>query len=102
MIHGKERFRIGTRRQKCESTGYTQFVSLHGLAAEHLLAYGPGAVGFGVVKMYEKPKSFSLQDESLEQIERKVLLKVDAEGMTAKDHRHQWHGAWQLSYRRHR
>lgn len=39
----------------------------------------------GSAKMYEEPKSFSLQDKSLEQVERKTLPKVDAERLMAED-----------------
>jgi len=35
--------------------------------------------------MYEEPKSFSLQDKSQEQVERKILPKVDTERLLAED-----------------
>ncbi|NOU09719.1 MAG: hypothetical protein HOO98_06840, partial [Nitrospira sp.] len=40
----------------------------------------------GLTKMYEEPKSFSVQDiSSLEQVERKVLPKVDVDRLFAED-----------------
>lgn len=39
----------------------------------------------GFAKMYEQPKSFSLQDKSQEQVQRKVLPKVDRERLLAED-----------------
>jgi hypothetical protein len=39
----------------------------------------------GFAKMYEEPKSFSLEDKSLQQVERKVLKKIDPERLLAED-----------------
>ena len=39
----------------------------------------------GFAKMYEEPKSFSLRDNAQEQIERKVLPKLDTERLLAED-----------------
>ena len=36
-------------------------------------------------KMYEEPRSFKLQDKSQEQLDRKVLPKIDAERLQAED-----------------
>lgn len=39
----------------------------------------------GFAKMYEEPKSFSLQDKSLNQIDRKTLTEIDVESLLAED-----------------
>ena len=39
----------------------------------------------GFAKMYEEPKSFSLKDKSQEQVERKILPKIDIERLLADD-----------------
>jgi hypothetical protein len=39
----------------------------------------------GFAKLYEEPKSFSLKDKSQEQVERKILPKVDTERLIAED-----------------
>lgn len=39
----------------------------------------------GFARMYEEPRSFSLNDKSQEKIERKILAKVDAERLLAED-----------------
>jgi len=39
----------------------------------------------GFAKMYEEPKSFSLKDKSLEQVQLKLLPKVDTERLLAED-----------------
>jgi hypothetical protein len=39
----------------------------------------------GLAKMYEEPRSFSLKDKSQEQVERKVLPKIDIERLLADD-----------------
>ena len=39
----------------------------------------------GFAKMYEEPKSFSLKDKSQEQVERKILPKIDVERLLADD-----------------
>jgi hypothetical protein len=39
----------------------------------------------GFAKMYEEPRSFSLKDKSQEQVERKVLPKIDIERLLAED-----------------
>ena len=41
----------------------------------------------GFAKLYEEPKSFSLKDKSQEQVERKILPKIDTErpGSTVND-----------------
>ncbi len=36
-------------------------------------------------KMYEEPRSFSLEDKSLQQVDRKVLKKIDPESLLAED-----------------
>jgi hypothetical protein len=39
----------------------------------------------GFAKMYEEPKSFSLNDKSQDQVDRKVLPKIDIERLLAED-----------------
>lgn len=39
----------------------------------------------GFAKMYEEPRSFSLQDKSLQQVDRKVMKKIDPESLLAED-----------------
>jgi lysyl endopeptidase len=39
----------------------------------------------GFAKMYEEPRSFSLKDKSQEQVERKVLAKINIEALLAED-----------------
>jgi hypothetical protein len=39
----------------------------------------------GFAKMYEEPKSFSLKDQSMEQVQLKILPKVDVEPLLAED-----------------
>jgi lysyl endopeptidase len=44
-----------------------------------------GFAGSGFAKMYEIPRSFALLDKSQEQVQRKVLPKVDRERLMAED-----------------
>src|SRR5712692_10541956 len=44
-----------------------------------------GFAGSGFAKMYETPRSFALQDKSQDQVQRKVLPKVDRERLLAED-----------------
>lgn len=39
----------------------------------------------GFAKMYEEPKSFSLQDKSLDNVDRKILSKIDPQRLLAED-----------------
>ena len=39
----------------------------------------------GLAKMYQEPRSFSMKDKSQEQVQRKVLPKVDNERLLAED-----------------
>lgn len=39
----------------------------------------------GFAKMYEEPRSFSLKDESLEKVERKVLPEIDIKRLLDED-----------------
>src|SRR5947209_2250427 len=39
----------------------------------------------GFARMYEEPKSFSLKDDSQEQVERKILPSIDTERLLAED-----------------
>lgn len=39
----------------------------------------------GFARMYEEPRSFSLKDKSQEQVERKILPKIDIERLLAED-----------------
>ncbi len=44
-----------------------------------------GLVVSGFAKMYEEPKSFSLKDQSQEQVQVKIMPKVDTERLQAED-----------------
>lgn len=42
----------------------------------------------GIAKMYEEPKSFSLTDKSLQEIDRKIMRAIDAKRLLEEDREH--------------
>jgi lysyl endopeptidase len=79
---------MGRKEEALKSTSKKTKALLRGLFLPLVFTLAILFLGYpasGFAKMYEEPRSFSLQDKSLEQVERKVLKKIDPKSLLAED-----------------